>query len=441
MATTALWKVGTNLNRTIEYVSNSEKTNKNGDYKLKDLKSAISYACNNDKTENSFYVTGINCNQNSAYEEMMLTKKTFDKTDGILAFHGYQSFVKDEATPELAHEIGIKLAEELWGDSYEVLVTTHLNSNNIHNHFVVNSVSFINGNKYRNTIANYAEMRRINDELCKEYNLNVLEEKPTLRTHIDYSIYKNVTDEKIRNYYTMAKNDIDNVIKVAKSYKDFERLMYKMDYYLYYRSNKLSIRNKNYKRNIRVERYFGEDYSILNIKKRIYDNLYEKKINRLKNIPPPFNTKRTGGILGLYKYYCYLLKIYPYNLEKNNISFSMRMDVEKMETISRETNFLVKNKIETKEDLEYFLDISKNTLDILKDNRSKLWYQYKKTRDSYVKSNIKKEIQTLNKKIKEENKNIEISESIKDRSEQIKNNLSYYEEKNREEMDKSEPIK
>ena len=84
----------------------------------------------------------------STLEDMINTKKRFNKTDGILAYHAYQSFKENEVTPELAHEIGIKLAEEMWGDKFEVVVSTHLNTNHIHNHFVINSVSFIDGKKY-----------------------------------------------------------------------------------------------------------------------------------------------------------------------------------------------------------------------------------------------------------------------------------------------------
>ena len=80
----------------------------------------------------------------TALQEMRNTKKQFFKTTGIQCFHGVQSFVKGEVTPEQAHEIGIKLAEELWGDKFQVVVSTHLNTDNLHNHFVLNSVSYFN---------------------------------------------------------------------------------------------------------------------------------------------------------------------------------------------------------------------------------------------------------------------------------------------------------
>ena len=79
---------------------------------------------------------------------MILTKKRYGKTDGYIAWHGYQSFKPEEVTPQLAHEIGVKLAKEMWGDRFEIIVTTHLDKGHLHCHFCFNSVSFRDGGKY-----------------------------------------------------------------------------------------------------------------------------------------------------------------------------------------------------------------------------------------------------------------------------------------------------
>ena len=100
------------------------------------------------KTEKQCYVSGINCVPKRARKEMMKTKERADKLDGILAFHAYQSFAPGEVTPAVAHEIGKKLAEKMWGDKYEVIVATHIDREHIHSHFVINSVSFVDGKKY-----------------------------------------------------------------------------------------------------------------------------------------------------------------------------------------------------------------------------------------------------------------------------------------------------
>ena len=125
------------------------------------LSDVIRYAVNSEKTQETGsedgaplhrFVSGINCSPATARDEMLAVKKRFGKEDGTVAYHGYQSFAPGEATPELAHEIGVKLATRLWGDRYQVIVATHLDKeNHLHNHFVVNTVSFADGIKYHRT--------------------------------------------------------------------------------------------------------------------------------------------------------------------------------------------------------------------------------------------------------------------------------------------------
>ena len=141
MATTKLWKVVKRMDHVIDYAANKEKTkaiefNNRFEMLVDDLRDVIDYARNTDKTEKEYFVSGINCEPDSAYEEMKDTKEFYHKEDKILAFHGYQSFVQGEVSPELAHKIGVQLAKEMWGDRFQVLVTTHLNTDHIHNHIV-----------------------------------------------------------------------------------------------------------------------------------------------------------------------------------------------------------------------------------------------------------------------------------------------------------------
>lgn len=143
MATTKIWKVIKRLDHVVDYAIDETKT-RNVEFKIEkgnyvvlvnDLKDVLDYATNSDKTEKQYYTSGINCEVDSAYEEMMDTKMFFKNEEGILGFHAYQSF-KENITPEEAHKIGIQSAKEMWGDRFQVVVTTHLNTNHIHNHFV-----------------------------------------------------------------------------------------------------------------------------------------------------------------------------------------------------------------------------------------------------------------------------------------------------------------
>lgn len=97
---------------------------------------------------------------------MSTTKKMFDDTKPIVAYHGYQFFKIGEVTADVAHEIGVRLAQELYADRFEVIVTTHLDKKHVHNHILLNSTSFVDGNasvirkkiteKCRKPLINYA---------------------------------------------------------------------------------------------------------------------------------------------------------------------------------------------------------------------------------------------------------------------------------------------
>ena len=219
MATTKIWKVVKRLDHVMEYATDEIKT-KNIEFRVEkgnylvlvnDLKDVLDYATNSDKTEKQYYTTGINCEVNSAYEEMMDTKMYFQNEGGILGFHAYQSF-KENISPEEAHQIGIQSAKEMWGDRFQVVVTTHLNTDHIHNHFVIT-----------------ARFRHISDEICKEHGLSVLPEKPCKKSKINFDNYykKSLHND---NYSKIAKREIDLAIRQAYSYDDFIYLMKKLDY-------------------------------------------------------------------------------------------------------------------------------------------------------------------------------------------------------------------
>ena len=114
----------------------------------------MAYASDEYKTEKRLYVSGVNVTPDTAKDKMQQTKLRYGKTDGIIAFPAIQSFKPGEVTPELAHKIGVEFAKEMWGDRFEVLIATHLNKEHLHNHFVINSVSFVDGKKYYDNTAN-----------------------------------------------------------------------------------------------------------------------------------------------------------------------------------------------------------------------------------------------------------------------------------------------
>ena len=158
MAVCEIWDVRGRLDHPIDYAENPEKT-ANPKYTEADLQAMVDvmeYATNKDKTEQRFFVTGVNCDPTTARDEMMIAKAQWNDTSEIVCYHGFQSFKSGEVTPEQAHEVGVRLAERMWGNRFQVIVATHLNTECLHNHFVVNSVSFADGKHYHDNKANFA---------------------------------------------------------------------------------------------------------------------------------------------------------------------------------------------------------------------------------------------------------------------------------------------
>ena len=174
MATTGFWPVKGRLKEVIDYAANPDKTT-DARYLDADLYAALRYAENDSKTDERLFVSGVNCSKRNAYAQMMAVKRRFGERGAVAAYHGYQSFVTGEVTPEEAHAIGVETARRMWGGRFQVVVTTHLNTDNLHNHFVVNSVSFRDGLKFRNKIGDHLELRRISDAICQERGKAVLE--------------------------------------------------------------------------------------------------------------------------------------------------------------------------------------------------------------------------------------------------------------------------
>lgn len=154
------------------------------------MRGCINYCAQEKKTvdENGRqYVGGVNCLGTHAYDEFMATKNLYGKTSGTYFYQYVQSFMPGEIKSyDEAHRIGLEFAEKSF-PGYEVLVATHLDAyddngvQRVHNHFIVNSVSFEDGRKIHFTPNTLQELRKISDEICQEHGLSVL--PPSERTY------------------------------------------------------------------------------------------------------------------------------------------------------------------------------------------------------------------------------------------------------------------
>ena len=378
MATTSLWKFSSRLRGLIDYVSNDEKTN------------------------NKEFVSGINCFPNIAYQEMMNTKKQFFKTDGIECFHGYQSFVSGEVTPEIAHEIGIKLAEKLWGDKYQVIVATHTNTDNIHNHFVLNSVSFKDGKKFTNRNKDYNNMQYESDNLCKEYGLSVLPKKYNYSKYATNNLYKE-----------LMKDSIDYAIENANNYEEFISILNDLDYEITIRNDELSIRREPYKRNTRILKQFGENYSLENIKKRI---LEEQPLFR--HLPQAYLTVNArldyynnskNKLLSKKSNFSFLFlsceKVFMVGIEnalKTNMTKytpELIREIKQMHEYSKQADFLTKYNIKTEAELNAFEKFVYDKMNPLKSERENLWKKQKRVKSAGEKLEIENRIAEISREI------------------------------------------
>ena len=441
MATTSLWKVDKRLDHVIDYATDEEKTKNEGD-NFDSIEKLLTYAINPAKTEKLFYTTGINCKVDNAVKEMQFIKKLYGKEKGILAFHGYQSFKEGEVTPEIAHEIGVRLAEEMWGDRFQVVVSTHLNTDNIHNHFVINSVSFKDGYKYYSNLSNTALVRKTSDEICEEYGLSVLEEK-TCKSGINFeNYYKKSMKES--EYYKFAKEDIDYAIEHSWTYQEFIKKLKDMGYEVYFRANKISIRRYPYKRNIRIERAFGEEYSIENIKNKICSRYptreevikpktYDKRLfykGSTKKLRKP------KGIIALYYYYCYLLKVYPKKNLNYKLSPEMRAEVKKMDKYSEQIRFICKYKLETINNIDNLKEKKQEELQKTLNTRNRLYYKRKDLSDVKEKERVTNDIINVTSLINNIRKEIKLCDEIFTKSLEIREQVKELKENNVEKQKK-----
>ena len=173
------------------------------------IKHIINYITKDEKTIGKKLCSGYNCNPDTAAREMQATKKLYGKTGGRTYKHFVQSFPPEEQiTPQQAHDLAREFVESCpLFEGFEVLYSTHVDREHTHTHFVVNSVSFIDGHKFQMSKKDLEDMKILNNRLCMEHGLSVLEigEKKTNRGIISYDMnkyqfLKKAQEGKIKSY-------------------------------------------------------------------------------------------------------------------------------------------------------------------------------------------------------------------------------------------------
>ena len=297
MAVTGLWAVKSRLDHLVNYVSDP-------------LKTVIQYTTDSGKTLDKEYVTCLNCSYVDPKSSMENTKKLFNDESKILAFHGFQSFEEDEVSADLAHQIGVEFAEKMWGERFEVIVTTHLNADNIHNHFLLNSTSFVDGKRYCNTYNDIQKMRNVSDELCREHGLSVIEQRKNVSKSRG-SYFKN---ETLRS---LIKEDIDEALNICFTKTQFLNELELLGYEVEIKEKNISVLHPLAKKPIRLKS-LGSNYTNEKIIERILDTdkgqynhfpMYDKLGFNIRPYYEKYKRKQLTGLQRLFINKKYLFKI------------------------------------------------------------------------------------------------------------------------------------
>ena len=389
----------------------------------KNLDAVINYVMNGEKTENGILVSAINCMPQTAYSQMILTKKSFHKEGGRLGYHIIQSFNGNEISPDKCNKIGIELAQQLWGDKYQVIICTHTNKKNVHNHIVLNSVSFIDGSKYHNSNVEIALLRETNDDICRKHGLSII--KSTKATTVS-----DISKSRIANYnrnsgkMELIKADIDEAIKEATKYQEFIDLLAFKGYYIKKSNGSISVSTPYYNRNIRLARAFGEDYIFDNIKTRIYQpTLYDRYLKRTNNekvykvriydgIKINQEKLKTSSFYRLYVHYLYLLGKLPPKIHYEERTKEYYKEIDRFNKLADEMNFICTYNLESKQDVQNLRMKYIEEVTPLKAERGKLRQLYKKATNEADKTIIQAKIDILTEDINKINSKIQTCKRI-----------------------------
>ena len=368
------------------------------------------------------YVSGVNCLPETAYEEMMSIKNRFNKgKEKIIGYHLIQSFAEGEVTTEVAHELGLEYVNEVFGKDFEVVVATHLNTDNVHNHIVINSVSLKNGKKFYDYHASRDYLRIVSDCICQYYGLSVLEDK--IWKH--KGAYKRFAKEN--PYMQMVKSDVDRCLAESYYEGDFAKRMKEFGYsYSNTYEQGLVIIDNTRDRKVYLQKFFGDNYSHNKVINRILDYESRKNIKYSKKYKMSIEEyKKIHEIKKLpllYVLFCLLLKIDPlpakmdFGKARVKLTKEMRIEVKYMNELSRQAVLLNKNKIGSLDDLKAFRTKLEDEVRTLKGTRESLQRKKIKSKNQEDINKFDEELKILAPKIKQLNTDIQNCYKIEKRT-------------------------
>lgn len=427
MATTGFWPVKGSLKNVIDYAENPDKTTE-AKYLDDDLARALAYVGNDAKTDRKMYVSTVNCPKHDPYGAMMAIKRQFGKLGGNVAYHGYQSFKPGEVTPEEAHAIGMETARRMWGEEYQIVVTTHLNTDSLHNHFVINSVSFRNGRKFENHISDHYRLREISDAICRERGKSVLKEAAFYGGEKKgYWVRQNGS----MTHRDMLRRDMNEALSATASYASFCRYLEALGYVFTRDRNSRhpSVIAPGWQRAVRLDR-LGEKYTIDAIYDRLIDNqrlpeLYVTHYpvrGRTPLMELEWEMKRLNrmdGIRLLFELFVAMLRLCTGDTLRENKSLPLspmvREEVRKLEQYDKDLQLLCRYHIDTPEELSAFREKTIGKIHALIQERNGIYNKIRRAEEP-VKSELKEQAKIISRRIAPLRKELRCADRIWERS-------------------------
>ena len=338
------------LDRAVKYVMNKEKTT------AVSLQDALDYAANRDKTEQSCLESSYACTLETAFADMRQTKEQWHKSGGVQGYHLVQSFAAGEVTPELAHQIAKELADRVLGGQYEYVIGTHLNTGHIHSHIVWNSVSCVDGKKYRSNYKSYVtEIRAVSDELCRKYKLSVIDTENSNHVAKPYAEWLAEKNNQ-PTWRTAIRQDVDEAIQQSLTWRQFLNALEHKGYEVRMGRKYPVLRPPGKERFVRFKT-LGKRYTPEAIQTRI---LYPQSYHPYVENPPTIQHgrlhsgkkphRKLTGLRALYYRYLYELGALP--RKPRRPSYAVRQDAYKLDQRIRQMEFLSRNNIDTLTQLE-----------------------------------------------------------------------------------------
>ena len=434
MAVTKIKRIRGNPGDPLSYIGNPEKT-RNRDFSEADrqaLADIIAYATDEKKTEKQYFTTGINCDVENAREQFNITKQSFNKTGGIVCGHCMQSFDGYEVTPEEAHEIGVQMSKELWGDRFQIVVATHLNTNNVHNHIVFNSVSFVDGKRFHFCTEETMRIRAVSDRICRERNLSVIEHPEGKR--VPYPLYK-MEKAGMPTRYNVARQALDEAISVSANMEEFKSELKKRGYLYQFnpRRKYWTVTPPGWTKAIRTDR-LGDQYTREMIQQRVFSNDIGVRMQRMRNECRSTNhydlKRRIDKIMGrsglekLYLRYCYELGYLPkYRQNPVRLHAVLKEELLKCDLYSEEAKFLARYNISSEEDLEKKMKSLMEDYSSISAQRSELRQKLRRKMPVEEETQCREKVRELTAELKDTRKELKLCRDIRERSGQVERNL------------------